>query len=390
MSKNYLYHTITPENDRSDGFTEFGMADFVLNFPQRKLMAGSIRISGNLSVVDTKANFNTAISNTFIDPLVGAHALYDQMSCTFDNLGNVESVLEYGRFVKAVELAQSSKLDFFKGSSVCELKAPNASMAKAVIKGLNTAMTQDGTTHVPDISDEASFSIKPLICLNSAAGGDGTISFRKSGSIRLTLRVSRALGCLYGESVSLASSATTTASITIKNMKVHFCTIADDGQDFPLTMSNTINIKSTVQSGFANITSSVPAVCRGVTGTFIRQDRENAGGNNNPLACENIPNITSLEFLYNNTINNSLVSYQITDYAEILERFAKSVGASDHSNGTLWEVKQNDGFGIGLDFSGDGGLIDLRSQRFNIQISSGIASDLPYTLNLFFHGVQSI
>ena len=61
MSKNYLYHTITPENDRSDGFTEFGMADFVLNFPQRKLMAGSIRISGNLSVVDTKANFNTAI-----------------------------------------------------------------------------------------------------------------------------------------------------------------------------------------------------------------------------------------------------------------------------------------------------------------------------------------
>jgi len=389
MSSNYLYHTITPENepDPAQGFQEFAMAEFVCNFPQRKIMSGSIRLSGNVTITDTLTAHNKAISNTYIDPLVGAHALFDQATTSFDNLGQIESVLEYARFVKGIEQAKTSKTDLFKGSNVCELKAPNTNWSKAVIKGVNSAQTFDATTKIPDISDNASFSIKPLICLNVASGGDGSISFRKSGSIRLTFRVNRAVGCVYGPSVSLATDATT-ASISITNLKIHFCSIADDGADYPLTMSNTINIKSTVQSTFSNISCAVPAICRGVTGTLIEQSRENAGGNNNPLACDNIPGFQTLEFLYNNTINNALVSYQITDYAEVLERYVKSVSGSDHNNASMFEVKHNDGMGIGLDF--DGQLMDLRSQRFNVQLTSSISSSSPFTLNLFFHGIQSI
>lgn len=387
MSSNYLYHTITPENDNPSGFSEFAMCDFVLNFPQRKLMTGSIRMTGNVTISDTTTNYSQAIANTYIDPLVGAHGLFDQASTTFDNLGQIENVLEYARFVKAVESAKTSKSDLFKGSKVCELKAPNDNWAKAVLKGLNTGMVEDVTTKIPAISDDPSFSIRPMICLNSASSQDGGLSFRKSGSVRITMRVNRALGCLYGPSIGKASG-TTVSSITITNLKLHFCSVPDDGIDYPLTMSNTINIKSTVQSSFANVSCSVPAICRGVTGTFIRQDRENAGGSDNPLACENIPALSTLEFLYNNTINNSLVSYQITDYAEILKRYVRSVSSSDHTNATMWEARHNDCFGIGLDF--DGGVVDLRKQRFAIQISSGISSVSPYTLNLFFHGLQTI
>lgn len=387
MSTSYLYHTITPENDNPNGFSEFSMVDFVLNFPQRKLMTGSVRLTGNVSITDTETTYEASIANTYIDPLVGAHALFDQSSTTFDNLGQIENVLEYARFVKSIESAKTSKTDLFKGSKVCELKAPNDSWAKAVIKGLNTSMAEDVTTKLPLISDKASFSILPMICLNNASGGDAGLSFRKSGSIRVTMRVNRALGCLYGPSIGKASGASV-SGITINNFKLHFCSIPDDGVDYPLTMSNTINIKSTVQSSFANITCAVPSLCRGVSGTFIRQDRENAGGSDNPLACENIPALSTLEFLYNNTINNSLVSYQITDYAEILKRYVRSVSSSDHTNATMWEARHNDNFGIGLDF--DGGIVDLRKQRFSIQISSGISSQQPYTLNLFFHGLQTI
>ena len=82
-----------------------------------------------------------------------------------------------------------------------------------------------------------------------------------------------------------------------------------------------------------------------------------------------------------------MVSYQITDYPEILERFKDSIGSSNHSSATLLKTKSNDGFGVGLDFSG---LIDLSRQRFNIQLNSSVSNISPYTMNMFFHGIQSL
>tara|TARA_R110000822_G_scaffold140875_1_gene278647 strand:+ start:1648 stop:2805 length:1158 start_codon:yes stop_codon:yes gene_type:complete len=385
MSQNYLYHTLTPENQPSSGaFTEFAMADFVLNFPQRKLVAGSIRISANVECTDSKADSQKGTSNIYVDNLVGSHAFFDQISTSMDQLGQIENILEYSKYVKAVSQATTSPTDLFKGSKVSELISPNLNWSKAVIKGISSSRTADATTLVPAITEKANFSMKPLICLNSAAGGDGTVSFRKSGSVRISMRVARALSALFGPGVSASGSATA-PSVKLTNLRLHFSTVNDDGQDMPITMPNIINIKSTVQSTFANISCAVPAICRGVFGTLLRVDRANVGENNNPLATETIPGFKSLQFIYNSTINNSLVSYTINDYAEVLERYVASVSSSDHSSVGMWNVAHNDGFGVGLEFDG---LVDLRSQRFNIQISSTINS--PYTLSLFFNGVQTI
>tara|TARA_R110002126_G_scaffold96892_1_gene226332 strand:- start:3816 stop:4961 length:1146 start_codon:yes stop_codon:yes gene_type:complete len=378
----YLYSTVQPENAPSNGiFSEFSIADFVLNFPQRKLVSGSIRITANVVVKDSIAGQTVATSNTYVDNLVGASAFFDTITTSLDKVGQVESISDYGRFIKTVEQATTSRTDLFKGSSACELKSPNANWAKAVLKGTNATRDEALT-----ISDRADFSIKPRICLNTAVGGDGTLSFRKSGAVRITLRIARALGAVFGPSVS-KSTDSTTASIEITNLRVHFASVMDDGMDAPLTMSNTINIKSTIQSSFANISCQVPAVCRGVSATMIRQSERNAGGLFNPLAAEVLPEFTTVEFIYNNTINNSLVSYQISDYAEVLERYVKSVSSSDHSSTSMWEIKHNDGFGIGLSFDG---LMDLRRQRFQIQVASNVSSADPYAISLFFHGVQTL
>ena len=391
MSANYLYHSVDSENAPSSGaFGEFSIADYVLNFPNRKIIAGSIRITGNVVATDSKA-LSLATQNVFVDPLVGASAFFDTITTTLDKVGQVESIQDYGRFIKTVEQAKSSRTDMFKGSKVCELKAPNANWSRTVLRGTSASRAVAGGAAANGlvISEDADFSLKPTICLNSATGGDGTMSFRKTGSVRLTLRIARALAALYGPSVSLPSAGdTTVASISIKNMKVHFATVPDDGMDAPMTMNQIVNIKSTIQSTFANISCQVPAVCRSVAGSVIRIDRQNAGGLYNPLQCEVLPEIKTVEFIYNNTINNSLVSYQISDYAEILERYVKSVSSSDHSHTSLWELKHNSGFGIGLDFAG--GLLDLRRQRFQIQIASSVSSDLPYAISLFFFGVQTL
>ena len=386
MSQNYLYHCIQPDNEPSSGtFSEFSMADFTLTFPQRKLVTGSIRISANVALVGGVADSNEAISTVFVDPKVGAHALFDQFSTTLDRVGQIENILEYNKYVKAVSQATSSHADFMKGSKVCELQAPNENWSKIVFKGVDSARTYAATTFLPTVSDLANFSIKPMIALNSAVGGDGSISFRKSGAIRLNMRVARALQCLYGASVSLAGAGSA-PSISITNLRLHFASVADDGTDFPLTMSNTISVKSTVQSTFSNIGCSVPAVCRSVFGTFIRADHEAAGGMTNPLACETLPNWKSVQFLYNDTINNSLISYTINDREECKKRYLRAVSSSDHSSIGKWAEKHDDGFGVGIQFDG---LLDLRTQKINIQLTSDVDSGSPYIFSLFFQGVQS-
>ena len=389
MSSNYLYHSVSPENQPSSGaFSEFSIADFVLNFPQRKLVAGSIRITANVVVTDSKVQ-SISTQRVYVDPLVGASALFDTITTSLDKVGQIESIADYGRFIKTIEQAKSSRTDMFKGSKVCELKSPNANWVQAVLKGSSSARVvgTGGLATGLTITEDADFSIKPTICLNSAQGGDGTMSFRKTGSVRLTLRVARATAALFGPSVSTAADTTTSASISLMNMKVHFASVPDDGTDAPMTMNNIVNVKSTIQSTFANISCQVPAVCRAVSATVINAARQNAGGMSNPLQCEVLPEFKTIEFIYNNTINNSLVSYQISDYAEVLERYAKSVSDSDHSQLSLWNIKHNAGFGIGLTFDG---LMDLRRQRFQIQIASSVLSSDPYAISLFFWGVQSL
>tara|TARA_R100000951_G_scaffold77160_1_gene65162 strand:- start:3992 stop:5155 length:1164 start_codon:yes stop_codon:yes gene_type:complete len=387
MSQNYLYHCIQPDNEPSNGiFTEFSMADFSLTFPERKLVTGSIRISANVTLVGGVANSDAAISNVFVDPKVGSHALFDQMSTTLDRVGQIENILEYNKYAKAVSQATSSHADYMKGSKVCELQAPNENWSKIVFKGVDSARTYAATTFLPTISELANFSMKPLVCLNSAVGGDGTISFRKSGVIRMSVRVARALQAMYGSSVS-AAGAGSQPSISITNLRLHFSSVADDGADFPLTLSNTVSVKSTIQSTFANVSASVPAVCRSVFGTFIRADREAAGAMSNPLACETLPGWKSVQFLYNDTINNSLVSYTINDREECKKRYLRAVSSSDHSSIGKWAEKHDDGFGVGLAFDG---LLDLRSQKINIQLTSNVDSGSPYIFSLFFQGVQSL
>tara|TARA_R110000803_G_scaffold89107_3_gene156251 strand:- start:3766 stop:4941 length:1176 start_codon:yes stop_codon:yes gene_type:complete len=391
MSNNLIYHIVTAENDRpgstgADGFGEFSMIDFILNFPDRKLVNNSIRFTGDVIVATTMTN-NTdfAVNDINIDPLVGASSFIDSIQTSIDSVGQVENILEYNKYVKCKSMVNTSDSDLFKASAVCELKAPNQSFAKLALKGVNAPLSDNTRSH------NANFSIKPDICLNSMFGdnGDNTMSYRKSGQIRISFRLARALGAVYGGAVPQPAKPGHTGfsvSYKLQNVRLHFQSILDDGKDSRLTMPNVINVKSTIQSSFANINCAVPSVCRGVSATFIEQSKENHGLAN-PLACNNIPGLSKVQFIYNNTINNSLVSYQITDYPEVLERFKDSIGSSSHSSATLLRTRMNDGFGVGLDF---GALMDLSKQRFNIQLNSDISNISPYTMNMFFHGIQSL
>ena len=56
---NLIYHIVTPENDNPNGFQEFDMIDFVLNYPDRKLLSNTVRLVGDVLVTSTKADNTT-------------------------------------------------------------------------------------------------------------------------------------------------------------------------------------------------------------------------------------------------------------------------------------------------------------------------------------------
>ncbi len=54
---------------------------------------------------------------------------------------------------------------------------------------------------------------------------------------------------------------------------------------------------------------------------------------------------------------------------------------------TVNNLTNNDGFGVGLDFSD---FVDLRNQKFNLQIDSAINNLNPMIIYLYFHSIISV
>lgn len=92
-----------------------------------------------------------------------------------------------------------------------------------------------------------------------------------------------------------------------------------------------IIIPNSVSSTYTNLSLSVPVTCRGFVGTFIKQSEEK-NPIINSLACQNIPSLAKLPYLYNNATTNAQITYQITDIKEELKnRFTEALSSSYHS-----------------------------------------------------------
>ena len=371
---NLIYHKVKPEN-ASSSYTEFKMVDFVLKFPGRKLLSNSIRLNADLIVKNAAGNFLTN-QNVYLDYQVGAHSFFDTITTNLQNVGQIENVLEYPRFIKQKAIASSGDTDYFQASKVCELRGPDQMILRNVIRGV--VAQRDATAS--DANNPIDFAVKPDFCLNRMVGGDNTLSFRKSGTIRISVRLARNNACLYGPEMTVG-----TCTYSLENLSLTYQTVPDDGKDSKLRLPNTVNIKTTISSNSANISARVPAVCRSMSATVIAQSHENIGIHNN-LDCMSIPQFKKLQFLFSDS-TNKIITYEISDQLEILHRFIQSVNGNANNQCSLLRMMHDKAYGIGIDFRG---FVDLSKQKFNIQVSSGLNSANPYTLYMFFNGVNEL
>jgi len=376
---NWTYHSVIPENNKAS-FGEYDNIDFQLTFEGRAMNLNSVRIIGDLSVTaggNPLSDVTNVAKDIKLDRLVGAHAFIESITTSFFNGGNViENLTEYPRYVKMKNAGRKGVNQMNNGSNVCELLAPVDDMTNLILKG--TVPPDNTTANLAPLNPD--FSIKPEICLNNASGSP-VLGYSKTGAIRLTVNLGRVFSALYGVDVN------NTVSYSISNLKVSFTSVPEDpSMNDAVVMRTIVNLKQSIESSFANIGVKVPAICDRMSASFQVQQNENTAKNNNTELAK-VPNLTELQFLFNDS-TNSLVSFLLRDYEEIISRYIDSFYDTGKNALTTYNLADNDGFGAGLDFDD---FIDLRNQKFNLQLQSGISGQAQnMIIYMYFHSIIKV
>ena len=85
--------------------------------------------------------------------------------------------------------------------------------------------------------------------------------------------------------------------------------------------------------------------------------------------------------LMNESITNSQITYVLSDYTEILQRFIDAVEDTSHNQVSIDKFRANGGWGMGLKFDDP---IDLSQNRFTAQIQSAVDNIHPVNVYMYF------
>lgn len=376
MSAPTIQHSILPENNKGQtGYTEFDNVDFIMTFEGRKLLGNSVRLVGELEVLDNGVRLDNS-KKIYYDESIGLHGAVESVQTTFQTLGNVENLTAYPRMVGMIEDGTTNALDMMNSENVCEGKAPIKQMSLLQMIGEFPDISNNKTT---DFVENMSFSIKPVFVLNSTQGvgdGDTSVSYKKTGAVRVVFTLARRDNFLSG------FDNDSNVTYKLKNLRLEFVSVPEDNKSNQTLHRVKYHIKQSVLSSTTNVSSKVPAVVQGVSASFVRQANENAAVENS-YRREEFPLLDTLQFLFNNA-TNEYIQYKLDDRNEVLMRYIQSLQDTGHNRMSLKNLKGNHSYGVGLSFQGD---VDLRNQLFNIVLNSSdtTISTNPFNIHLYFH-----
>lgn len=377
------YHSVQPLN-KKESYTDFDNIDFQLSAQGRKILAGSVRVLGNITVYPTKVagNLDETIS---YDGLTGSHAWFQSITTSFQSVGQIENLQFYGHKVASKARCQLSNEDCFQSQYACESRVPDGILSDLLLKGTTC---NDGATYVAGLNRTLDFAIKPDFCLNNVISADNALPYAKTGDINVSLIVARSVSVLYGGKETAPGVIGVDRNIVLSNVRIVFTSVPDDGKyasSYDMIVSS--SLKQSIQSSYATIASNAPlALCDRFWMVFVKQEDDN-----NPLAnglqCIRLPAVARVEYLYNDSFNGEF-HYALVNEEEILTNFVRAVNnvVSDNQC-NLNKLASNDGYGMGLRL---GGYVDFRSNKLSINIQSAVSSADPITCYMFFSGVVSV
>tara|TARA_R110000822_G_scaffold141034_1_gene278776 strand:- start:3054 stop:4178 length:1125 start_codon:yes stop_codon:yes gene_type:complete len=364
-----LYHQVQPQSIQAT-YTEYNQLDFLISVGEgRSLLPGSVRILADLRVNET--GLSRSSGQITYNKNCGGHAFIDSVQVQTQNQGLLENLQNYGRYVNMDANASLDNLDMLDSKQACELRAPTQAVATDMCEGIVSSAGGGN-----NITNDADFSIKPLVCLNKM---NRDLPFSKSGIVTVQLTLARSMSALFGQ------SQTVDANYSLSNVRCCYKSIVEPMDKSPVNMGVIYSVKSNILSGTASISANVPAVCESVAINFIQNQHENVQVYDN-YKNESVQGLEELQFIMNDQ-TNSLVTYQLTDQTEILERFIDSMRNTSHNQVSLQKFRSNCAFACGLNFEAP---IDLSNNRFTLQITSGITNQYPVNVFMYFMASASI
>ena len=377
------YHSVQPSN-KKETYSEFDNIDFILNANGRKLVGGSVRILGDVTVYPNGVDPLT--ETVSFDGLTGSHSWFNSIITSCSSIGQIENQSFYYHMVASKARAQLSREDTFQSQFACESRCPDGRVAAALLKG--TTAYVDTTTYIAETTRPMDFAVRPDFCLNNfLAGTDNALPFAKTGDITISLIISQSISVLYGTAKTGTGAIGVDRNITISNLRITFTSVPDDGK-YPKAYQMRVgsSLKQSLQSTYSNISTLAPLLADRFWMAFVPQDQDNSAVANG-LACYRPPQVSRVEYLWSDSFNTEY-TYAIINEEEMLTNAIKAVnGVVSDNQATLNILASNDGFLLGMPF---GSFIDLRQNKLSINLESAISSSAPVTCYMFFSGVVSL
>lgn len=381
------YHIAQPSNKR-DSYTQFDNIDFLLSAAGRKLVGGSVRLMGDVTVYSGVEDPTT--ENISFDPLTGSHAWFSQIITSGSQVGQIENLNFYPHMVASKARATLAREDTFQSHYTCENRCADSVVAAALLKGTTPlGQTED---YDADLTTPMNFAVRPDFCLNNfVAGTDNNLPFARVGDISISLIVSQSISVLYGTSTTEPAGKVigVDRNIVISNLRCFFVTVPDDGKYAKAyEMRVATSLKQSLQSTYANISTLAPLTADRFFMVFVPQGQDSSPLYNG-LACYRPPNVSRVEYLWSDNFSAEY-TYAFVNEEEMLTNGIRAVNdvVSDNQ-ATLNILASNDGGGyiLGMPF---GSFVDLRKNKISVNITSDISNTSPVTMYMFFGGVVSV
>lgn len=381
------YSQVQPDNNRST-YKPLDVVNFTINNQGRSLVLGSVKLEGKLSVYSTGTTPAVTPQDIRFNENAGVGSFIDGVSVQTAQAGQLENIsFDYARYINMVAVASKDVNDSMSSKDICDLKAPTSELTSEYCYGELTKSTTPETNPID-------FSHKLKICLNRQVTGD-QIPFSKSGFMKVSLTLARNSQAFYGTYRTSAVNNMSTVNYEMTDLVISYQTVPDAGDAPPAVMRTIVPIKSTLESDFSNVASSVPAKCDSVSISYQFQKRENKlvdiNGSSqvwDNSALNKIPNWKSIQYIFNNS-NSEYVSYIIDSEQEALKRAIESLADTGHTQVALDNMDDNQHLIHGLSF---GEMVDLSNQKFNVQIEApdGITSGNAMVIYLYFHSMINV
>ena len=372
MSQNQIvYHSVIPENNR-ETYGEFDVVDFRCQFPTRAMNLNSVRLTGTFSITD--GTNQVVAQRCQLDELVGAHSYFSQIQ-TFVGGNSIDNILEYPRMVKQIVSATENPADMFSSGNTCELKAPCQAVAETLLR-------QEGiqSQQAAPVKRDLDFSCKPMVSLNQVVGEKRTLSYSKSGDVRMVLTLARNNAVLFGLDVVEGFT------YTLGDLRLEFTSYPDDGDTTtPIVYKRRQGLKQSFASSSAQLNFNFPMMASRVYGSYLPQADENIPAKNN-LALAKPPSVSTISFFWNSA-TNEYISYQLRSQPEIIERYLDAIGENGSNSASLMNLSNNNGYGAGLYL---GESVDLMKTKLSVVVESGLLSSQPMLFYLFAEGTAAM